>query len=210
MESAFLDVFALEPTDSFPLAGRTDRFIAAELAARHGLPADDDTIARMYIRYTAHLEEELQRDGPGKGPLPGVRRTLETLNASDDVTLALLTGNLEAGARIKLEYFDLWRFFCCGAFGNDAQDRRALFAVARSRAEIVTGSAFATSSIVVIGDTPFDVEVARAAGVRAVGVATGQYDRAALVASGADVVLPSFEDLEATLAAFGLSSVEGR
>ena len=52
--------------------------------------------------------------------MPGVRELLDALAARDDVYLALLTGNYEGGARIKLEYFDLWRYFRCGAFGDDA------------------------------------------------------------------------------------------
>ena len=52
--------------------------------------------------------------------MPGVSRLLDALVARDDVYLALLTGNFEAGARVKLEYFDLWHYFACGAFGDDA------------------------------------------------------------------------------------------
>ena len=67
--------------------------------------------------------------------MPGIRELLDTLQQRDDVFLALLTGKLRAGARIKLEHFDLWRYFRCGAFGDDAADRNALvpFALERAR-----------------------------------------------------------------------------
>ena len=67
--------------------------------------------------------------------MPGVRELLDALAARDDVYLALLTGNYESGARLKLEYFDLWRYFRCGAFGDDAPDRNGLLpkALARGR-----------------------------------------------------------------------------
>ena len=118
--------------------------------------------------------------------------------------LALLTGNFEAGARAKLEYFDLWRYFRCGAFGDEALDRNRLLATALERARTMWAAADLNASrIVVVGDTPLDVAVAKAGGVRSVAVATGSYGSAALHGSGADVVLEDFSDLAATLAALG-------
>ena len=58
--------------------------------------------------------------------MPGVRDLLDALAERDDVYLALLTGNYEAGAQLKLEHFDLWRYFRCGAFGDGAADRNGL------------------------------------------------------------------------------------
>jgi len=116
----------------------------------------------------------------------------------------LLTGNLEHGARVKLEYFDLWRYFRCGAFGDDAVERNGLFADALARVKKIGGPVFAAADVVIVGDTPLDIAVARAGGARSVGVATGSYDVAALQAAGADAVLVDFSDLAATLAAMGL------
>jgi phosphoglycolate phosphatase-like HAD superfamily hydrolase len=204
MVRAFADEFGTEPTASVEVAGRTDRWVAVELATRHGRPADEPTVRRIHERYLAHLHLELGRDGPGKGILPGVRRLLDALVTRADVHLALLTGNLEAGARAKLEHFDLWRYFPCGAFGDEEGNRQRLFAVALARVETATGWCFDPATTVVVGDTPLDVDVAVSAGARAVGVATGGYDVQALLASGADAALSSFEDLDAALEAFGL------
>ena len=107
--------------------------------------------------------------------------------------VALLTGNFSQTAEIKLGYFDLWRHFAWGAFGEDAVERNDLLPVAIARYRARTGLDIASSDVVIIGDTPNDVEVARVGRARSVCVTTGQFDREALLAAGADVV---FHDLE--------------
>ena len=88
---------------------------------------------------------------------------------------ALLTGNFEQSARIKLEHFDLWRYFRCGAFGDDAADRNALVPFAVERARRCGLDTAALEAIVVIGDTPHDVACARAGGAVPIAVATGTF-----------------------------------
>ena len=97
------------------------------------------TLQRLRDAYLTHLRRQIHEPAPGKGILPGVSRLLDTLAARDDVRLALLTGNLEAGARVKLEYFNLWHYFGCGAFGDDTPDRNALFVQAMKRVEALEG-----------------------------------------------------------------------
>ena len=63
--------------------------------------------------------------------MPGIRELLPALESRDDVSLGLLTGNFEEAARIKLGHFDLWDYFRCGAFGDDAADRNELVPFAR-------------------------------------------------------------------------------
>ena len=93
----------------------------------------------------------------------------------DDMALGLLTGNFEEGARIKLQHFDLWKYFRCGAFGDDASDRNDLVPVAMQRARDCGLVDASPSDVVVIGDTPNDVECARVVGATPVAVATGSY-----------------------------------
>ncbi len=112
----------------------------------------------------------------------------------DDVYLALLTGNYEEAARIKLEYFDLWRYFRCGAFGDDAPDRNGLLPKAMAAIRACGGPEVAPVEIVVVGDTPLDVACAAASGARSLAVATGGYDVDALRAAGADVVMQDLTD----------------
>src|SRR6202011_6390885 len=115
-------------------------------------------LARFREIYLRHLARELQRAGPRKGVMPGVTALLDTLVQHEQVYLALLTGNYEDAARIKLEYFDLWRYFRCGAFGDDASYRNQLLPRAMPRVSACAGPAVPASQVVVIGDTPLDVQ----------------------------------------------------
>jgi phosphoglycolate phosphatase len=204
MARAFEDVFGVR--DGFrgvPMAGRTDAWILAQAVAAYDLRCDTEMVRRFRERYLTHLEDEVHRPGPRKGVMPGVRPLLDALAARHDAFLALLTGNVEQGARVKLEYFDLWRYFRCGAFGDSVLERNGLLATALANAEACGWPPMRPSEVVVVGDTPLDVAVARAGGVRSVAVATGSYNTVMLGASGADVVLEDFSDLRAALEAFG-------
>ncbi len=124
-----------EALNGIPVAGRTDWIIVKDSLARVGRELDDDLLRRLRERYVKHLGHEITQPGKGfNGTLPGVPALLETLQAREDVFLGLLTGNFRDGARIKLERFDLWRYFPCGAFGDDSPDRNALVPVALERA----------------------------------------------------------------------------
>jgi phosphoglycolate phosphatase-like HAD superfamily hydrolase len=193
---AFRDVFLVD--DAFrgiPMPGRTDPHIVAEAAARAGLTPDGPRLSRFRTRYRECLREELHQPGPRKGILPGVGPLLDALHARPDVFLALLTGNYTDAARIKLEYFDLWKYFACGAYGEEAPDRNHLVKVAVERARACGAHAAALERVVVVGDTPHDVACAHAAGAVAAAVATGGHSTKELAQSGADVV---FEDLSDT------------
>ena len=113
-----------------------------------------------------------------------------------DVTIGLLTGNWVAGARIKLANAGLIDYFgghatfgALGGFGDDAPTRAELAPVALRRYRETTGNEIAPGDAVIIGDTPSDVECALVNGLRAVGVATGPFERDELVAAGADVIV---------------------
>jgi phosphoglycolate phosphatase-like HAD superfamily hydrolase len=116
-----------------------------------------------------------------------------------------VTGNVERGARLKLERFDLWRRFAVGAFGSDHRDRDRLPQIAIERACRLTGRQFAGGDAVVVGDTPADVQCARAVGAMAVAVATGRPTRDELEAARPDVLLESLEEWPDRLADLGLS-----
>ena len=136
-----------------------------------------------------------EKPGARKGLMPGVRALLDVLHCRDDVYVALLTGNYEEGARIKLEYFDLWRYFRCGAFGDDAPQRDGLVSKALERIAASGGPSFSAADAVVIGDTPLDVACAAFCGARSIAVATGSHTLDELRAAGADIV---FQDLSNT------------
>jgi len=176
-------------------AGRTDGYLIEEAARRHGVDLTPPLRASLESRYYAILAEEILEPGEGrKQVMPGVRPLIDTLRGRDDTTLALLTGNFRTSARIKLEHFDLWSPFAFGAFADDASDRNLLVPVALERAR-EAGHDPRVDRVIVIGDTPLDVECAKAGGVRALGVATGSHTTDDLRAAGADEV---FEDLTET------------
>jgi phosphoglycolate phosphatase-like HAD superfamily hydrolase len=202
---AFRDLFGVaSDLGALTLAGRTDSWIFRRMAEAQGFACDRTAEARFRELYVDHLREEIARPRPQKSVMPGVRDLLDALLERDEVCLALLTGNYAEGARIKLEHFDLWRYFPCGAFGDDAPDRNALLDKAMVVVAAREGRTFGPADTVVVGDTPFDVAVAAAGGARSLAVATGVYDASALAASGADAVLQDLSDTASVLAALGL------
>ena len=202
MSLAFEEIFSI--ADAFlgiPMAGRTDSWILADAAAAHGIPRDSPGLVEFPGVYVRHLAMEILNKGPRYGIMPGIPSLLEALADRDDAYLALLTGNYEAGARLKLEHFDLWRYFPCGAFGDGAADRNGLVPKALARVAAFGGPVFAASDAIVIGDTPLDVACAKAGGARSIAVATGNHTVDELRESGADVVFQDLSDLEAVLKA---------
>lgn len=190
--------------DGIPVAGRTDSIILRDaLHALDGRVLSHDLREQIRDVYCGFLSEELERSGGGPGVLPGARDLLSRLSDDPNYHVALLTGNFSQSAQIKLGYFDLWRYFEWGAFGEDAVDRNDLLPVALSRYRERTGTPIDPADVVIIGDTPNDVEVARMGQTRAVCVTTGQYDREALVAAGADVVFHDLSDVEEVLRILG-------
>jgi phosphoglycolate phosphatase len=207
MAAAVREVFGIDGLGGLALSGRTDAWIVRQLTGSVALAGDPERWARFQAVYLSHLLREIGRpasDGLQKGIMPGVIALLDHLTVRDDASLGLLTGNMEEAARIKLEHFNLWKYFRGGAFGGETEERRELFSAALAGLEARAGTHYTAAATVVIGDTPFDVEVARAHGARSVAVATGGYDRNSLEATGADVVLDDFSDLDQSIAALEL------
>lgn len=125
--------------------------------------------------------------------LPGVRATLDRLHAAGYL-LGVTTGGTEAAAHIKLARAGLEHYFTFGGFGSDSRDRVELTRRAIERASVLLGEPLDPRQVLVVGDTPHDVEAAHGAGALAVGVATGRFDAAALRDAGADYVLGSLEE----------------
>lgn len=197
MTRAFEDVFGVARAfDGIQMAGRTDKWILHEAASRADVELSAAGIDRFRRRYLVHLANALAEPDSAKRVLPGVTTLLDECARRDDLFPALLTGNSEDGARLKLACFDLWKFFACGAYGDDAIDRNHLFAVALRRARERGCSASRASEVVVVGDTVLDVACARAAGARSIAVATGPSDVETLRGSGADIVVETLDDTE--------------
>lgn len=184
--------------------GKTDPQIARELLTRHGVdgvemePAIRETI-RLYLRY---FERDLPQAREAR-LLPGVAALLDALRGRPEFRTALLTGNVEAGARLKLGHFGIADRFDFGlsAFGSDHSDRYRLPEVALDRAHRRLGRAIAGRQLVIIGDSEHDVLCGRSVGARSVAVATGWTPAETLRALGPDRLLPDLSDTSAVLAA---------
>lgn len=189
------------PIDAFDFRGRTDPEIVLGLLAAAGL--DERAIrARLddcLAEYARELEALVAADGVDV--LPGIAEVVRRLGEREDALVGLLTGNIEPGARVKLAPTGLWPHFRVGAFGSDDADRRRLPAVACARAHALTGRTFPFERVTIIGDTPLDVDCARACGAVAVAVATGHHAADELAGCAPDRLFANFADVDAVLKA---------
>lgn len=200
--------------------GRLDGDMVAEALRVCGLSADGDRMAGFKRRYVAMLAGLLRGQSIEHVRLVGVRRLLEAMDERDWVTTGVLTGNFCEAARVKLAAVGLGGeadaasalprepgaeaglasvgiAFVVG--GDDGATRRELVGVAHERAAGVGRGPFERDRVLVIGDTPHDVDCARYHGHHAVAVATGRYDRTTLASAGADLVLDDLRDVAALL-----------
>jgi len=171
------------------MAGRTDPLIYREICEANGW--DPGTFGAWKMEFLAALAEHLTHD-PGTIH-PGVEALLEACSREAGFVLALGTGNVEEGARMKLAPHGLNRYFHTGGFGDDGATRDEVIAKAIARAEAQQGARF--DRVLVIGDTPHDIACGRANRCVTVGVATGHHAREELQACGADWVVDDFADV---------------
>ena len=204
IHTALREIFGGIGPASYWFDGKTDRQIVRDLMRLegHGDAPIDANMDALLVRYVVYLERELADPGHPLKLFDGVGRLLDALEARDDVLLGLLTGNLEAGARAKLRAvgIDPARFRA-NAFGSDHEYRPELPAIAQRRASELLGAVLPGGSVVVIGDTPADVECGRGIGARAIAVATGRYGMEELAAHGPAAVFPDLTDTGAVVEA---------
>ncbi|TVP78290.1 MAG: HAD family hydrolase [Gemmatimonadales bacterium] len=182
------------PIEAWEFSGKTDPQIARELLREAGLedPHIDEGFPRLWENYLRDLEA-LVPERPFRSLL-GVTSLLEALEAEAWARLGLLTGNLEGGARVKLRSAEIRVPFAVGAFGSDREERNDLPPVAMSRASRIWGEPLPPEEVVIVGDTPRDVECGLAHGTRTVGVATGRFSADELARAGAHLVLDDLTD----------------
>jgi phosphoglycolate phosphatase len=177
--------------------GMTDRLIVREALAFSGATFTEAACDAILARYVAALELELV-EAPGFVTLPGAARTLGAL-AERAIPFGLCTGNVAAGARLKLRraaldgHFD-WSPAGLHGFAEDGEARERLVAVAVARVGAGLGRRVRPAEVLIVGDTPRDVQAARAVGCAVLCVATGNFDAAALAATGPDAVAETLED----------------
>jgi phosphoglycolate phosphatase-like HAD superfamily hydrolase len=184
----------------YDFSGKTDPQIVRELVGDHvGIERREAELSRALALYLEELRRRLSPEAVV--PKPGIAELLQRLAARPGVTLGLLTGNLEAGARMKLEPPGFNAYFPFGAFGSDSADRYELPPVAVARAREHSGREFSGKAVVIVGDSVHDVACGRSLGVRSVAVATGPTPAERLASERPDSLLSDFSDVDAGMAA---------
>ncbi len=210
LEDAFRAVFGLDGigprTAEVRFEGRTDPLIVADMARAVGLdPADvERRVTEFRASYLGALRAEMKRPDPRRRVLPGVVPLLDALRATPAVHLGLITGNIEEGARAKLEPFGLNPYFPDGGFSSDHSDRGEIARIAREKISRRSGISFPPDRVTVVGDTDQDVACARANGFRAIVVESGfvPFDR--LVAAAPDALFRNLTEATAVMRALGV------
>ncbi|MBA3831379.1 MAG: HAD hydrolase-like protein [Chthoniobacterales bacterium] len=183
------------------VAGKTDTAIVHQILRKQEIALSDENVAAFLDLYAEFLGRELPlRKG---ALLPGVQQLLPRLQVRSQNVLALLTGNIERGAKLKLEYYGIWDFFEFGAFADDHHDRNELGPFAQRRAREKHAINFPAEAIDVIGDTPHDIACGKAIGARTIAVATGSFSRAQLAEHQPDELVDDFSEVEARIAELG-------
>jgi phosphoglycolate phosphatase-like HAD superfamily hydrolase len=174
---AFGETFASEfklpeATRKVVFHGRTDVSLVRQIFRANGIAETPAHFTRFFDRYPFWLDHYLQRlDG---GPCEGVLEFLSELEAVKNApVLALLTGNIRLGAELKLRRYNLWQHFAFGAFADDHEDRNCIAGVARDRGKERFGGKLEPEEILVVGDTPHDIECGKSIGAKVLAVGTG-------------------------------------
>jgi phosphoglycolate phosphatase-like HAD superfamily hydrolase len=171
-------------------AGETDPVVARKtFEAAVGREPTEAELARLFAVYLLMLSEEV-RTSEGYRMLEGVEDLLLMLSDAGTM-LGLVSGAMEGAARVKLSRADLNRFFVFGGYGSDSDDRAMLTRVAIDKAATLHGHDVTPDRVFVVGDTPLDIEAARAVGAVSVAVASGKFSVEELRSSGARYVLTS-------------------
>ncbi len=204
MQRALTTAFGSSGSPEYRYDGKTDRQIVRDLMRAEG-HADDLIDGRMQTLlddYVTGLHEELRTGTSIVKRFDGVLELLDALEARDDRRIGLLTGNIEVGANAKLRAvgIDPTRF-TVSAFGSDHEIRGELPGIAQRRAREQLGLHVEGDAIVIIGDTPADIDCTRGIGARAIAVATGRYSVDDLAEHSPVAVFADLRDTDAVMRA---------
>lgn len=210
LQESFRSVFGLDDIEGsvarVRFDGKTDPTIIADIAREAGIAASEveARYTELQETYLHALRKALTTPNPRRRVMPGVRPLLDILTGRPDVFLGLVTGNIEEGARVKLEAFGLNPYFVDGGFASDHPERNEIARIAHERLSRRAGFRFPADRVMIVGDTELDIHCARANAFRAIAVVSGWVPRERLEAAGPDTLLPDLSDAEAVLAAMGL------
>ncbi|HEX7190596.1 MAG TPA: HAD family hydrolase [Thermoanaerobaculia bacterium] len=185
----------------YDFSGRTDPQITSMVLHDAGF-TDEQIAARASQLWEVYLRELAIHATPERvRVLPGIPELLEHLAAIDHITLGLLTGNIERGARLKLAPVELNHYFPFGAFGSDSRHREELPPIAVERASKVDGHRFHGREVVIIGDSIYDVRCGAPHDATTIAIASGKTPADKLRAENPHHFFHSAEELAAILGA---------
>jgi phosphoglycolate phosphatase len=200
---ALEDVLGVRPGSRVRMSGKTDPQIVREYLVEMGIDETPQLVEAVLRGVEGHLAAAAAAGELASGgtACPGVADLLARLAEDPSVLSTLVTGNVQPNALVKVAVFglDRWLDLAVGAYGSDEHDRNLLVPIAIERVRTERGFEVPLDNIWVIGDTPRDLECARAAGVRCLLVATGRYSPTDLEVLGADAVLDDLTDTEAVM-----------
>ena len=184
----------------YTMSGKTELNISHELMALLGFSRAevDAGLPDFWRRYPEELRRQISPETTTV--LPGIRRLVEAVGDDERMVLGLVTGNCEAAARVKLEIAGL-DGFALGAYGEHHEERSALPPLAVTAARELFGHTFSGKSIVILGDTPNDIECGRAVGAKSIAVGTGRFDMETLASHQPDYLFADFSDHGAVMEA---------
>jgi phosphoglycolate phosphatase len=196
---AIQELFQRDLGDHLPvdLRGRTDTSILRDLLTFLEVPVTAGEEARFRATYLDLLPTTLPIVQPHIKP--GIPAALDAVQAHPEMHQALLTGNLKEGARLKLSYLGLWKYFEFGAFADDSHIRDDLGPFALTRAKEKLGIEFPPERVYIIGDTPHDIACGKAIGAKTIAVATGAFSVEELSALNPTHTFEDLSDTEALL-----------
>ncbi|MBI5246617.1 MAG: HAD family hydrolase [Elusimicrobia bacterium] len=181
------------------LAGRTDLYNFSETyrnaTGKRPTPAAVEKLHREYLKFLPYYVQSALRTRTYHIP-PGLKTLLRRLSRDKRVLLGLGTGNMEKGARIKLEPSGFNAYFMFGGYGSDAFHRHQLLKKGVERAKRLAHTSFTSKDVYIIGDTPFDVSAGKRAGYKTIAVGTGYSEWKELVAAKPDHLARDFRKLK--------------
>ena len=188
------------------LSGMTDRVILKNACSAKNITWTQDDEEAFKRKYLEFLDEEIQKPNPQKYVCPGIYDLLPQLAKMGNVHLGLLTGNFALGARIKLEAFDLYKYFSFGAYGDDNSDRNLLYNYAIQRLKEKESLQVEGNQVWIIGDTPRDIACARPHNAWSIAVATGVFSAEQLKAEQPHFLFDDLSDTSSFLQIFNFNN----
>jgi phosphoglycolate phosphatase len=200
MIQTFADLFGIENAFSgYHFSGRTDPAILRDAFLRHfNRAATDDDFDKLRGHYVGLLRKEVETTGEQFTVMPGIEEILERLRDAG-IPTGLATGNLDVGARLKLEPVGLYHYFTFGGFGSDALHRGELTAMGIEKGRRYAGVDIPAARAFIVGDSPLDIRAAHYAGALSVAVLTGWNSREEMSAEKPEYLFDDLSDVDTVM-----------